>query len=80
MRKSPTSAELKFPAESELRGSAGHTSLLTLVLLIISELPYAWHKILFVKLLSQLLPLSLVAANCGILAAWQADMHKQSSS
>ena len=50
MRKSPTSAELKFPAESELRGSDGHTILLTLDLLIISELPYAWHKILFVKL------------------------------
>ena len=50
MRKSPTSAELKFPAESELRGSDGHTILLTLGLLIISELPYALHKILFVKL------------------------------
>ena len=78
MRKSPTSAELKFSAESELRGSDGHTILLTLVLLIISKLPYAWHKILFVKLAP--VNSTFAADSCssklwhsGRLASWHAQ-------
>ena len=79
MRKSPTSAELKFPAESELRGSAGHTILLTLGLLIISELPYALHKFCFSEI--AFCYISIFAAHScssklwhsGRLASWHAQ-------